>query len=238
MNILFLINSFSIGGAEKLAYDLALEMRPNVNAISVVGLYKSGSETENFMRKNLEEKGIKTYVLGKRAGKDRFKSVKQIYKIIKQDKISIIHAHCGVPMLLGKFAGFFARIPVICTIHSTSGYSVLQEKLTSWMSKNYVSIGDAAEKYMLETLKIPSIKITRIYNAVNAKNLGNATKIPDFWAKYGGKTNDINLVHIGRVHQAKNQICYVKITKSCEQGSDFLSSATRFSYKFFLCSGF
>ncbi len=210
MNILFIINYFSIGGAEKLVYDFALQMCGSVRAISVVGLYRGDAVVEETMRKNLENKGIKTYVLCKRAKKDRLKSVRQIVRIIKQDKISIVHAHCGVPMLLGKIAGFLSRVPVVCTIHSTSGYSAVQERMTSWMSKNYVSIGEAAEKYMTEKLHIPPTKITRIYNAVDTAKFGHGKKSADFWQLYGGEPGDINLLHVGRVHEAKNQLCMLR----------------------------
>lgn len=210
MNLLFIINSFSLGGAEKLVYDLALQLCGQVARICVVGLYKTDLPIEKQLQDDLNKRGIKTYILNKRAKKDRFKSIRQICQIIKQDKISLVHAHCGVPMLLGKLAGLFMRVPVVCTIHSTSGYSAAQERMTSWMSKSYVSIGEAAEKYMTEKLHIPPTKITRIYNAVDTAKFGHGKKSADFWQPYGGEPGDINLLHVGRVHEAKNQLCMLR----------------------------
>ena len=46
MRLLYIINTFSWGGAEKLVYDLALSIRSEVEAVSVVALYKQGNETE------------------------------------------------------------------------------------------------------------------------------------------------------------------------------------------------
>lgn len=210
MNILFIINSFSMGGAEKLVYDLSLQLCGRVSHISVIGLYKTDLPIEQQIQDELHKHGVKTYILNKRAKKDRFKSVRQICQIIKQDNISLVHAHCGVPMLLGKLAGLLTRVPVMCTIHSTSGYSAAQERMTSWMSKSYVSIGEAAEKYMTEKLYIPPAKITRIYNAVDTATFGHGTKSADFWQHYGGEPGDINLLHVGRVHEAKNQLCMLR----------------------------
>ena len=210
MNILFVINAFSLGGAERLVYDLALQLRGQVEAVCVVGLYKTDSPIEAQLQSELNRRGIKTYILSKRAKKDRFKSVRQIYKIIKRERISLVHAHCGVPMLLSKLAGGWARVPVVCTIHSTSGYSAYQERLTAWMSRAYVSIGAAAEKYILEKLHVPAAKITRIYNAVDTRHFFPQPKKPDFWQPYGGQPGDIALVHVGRIHAAKNQLCMLR----------------------------
>ena len=210
MNILFIINSFSLGGAEKLVYDLALQLCSQVNHISIIGLYKNDLPVEAQMRGKLNKSGIKTYILDKRAKKDRLKSVWQIYKIIKQDKISIVHAHCGVPMLLGKLAGLLAHVPVVCTVHSTRDYSAKQERLSSWMSRSYVAIGQAAERYMTQQLHIPAKRITRIYNAVDTNLFRPKPKKPDFWKSYGGQSGDISLIHVGRVHEAKNQLCMLR----------------------------
>ena len=210
MNILFIINSFSKGGAEKLVYDLSLQMCNNVDAISVVGLYNASPEMEESMRMDLERKGIKTYVLGKRAKKDRFKSIKQICNIIKKDRISIIHVHCGV-MILGKIAGFLTRVPVICTVHNTRGYCAIEERTTSWMSKAYVSIGQAAEEYMIKELRIPISKITRIYNGINVHKAQSGKKTDNFWKQFGlWNTGDIALLSVARIHPQKNHLCMLR----------------------------
>lgn len=219
MNILFIINSFSFGGAEKLVYDLALQLCEQVAHVSVIGLYKTDLLQEQQMQKDLNKRGIKTYVFGKRVKTDRFKSVRQICQIIKQDKISLLHAHCGVPMLLGKLAGLLMCVPVVSTIHSTSGYSAKQERLTSWMVRSYVAIGEAVEKYMTEGLHLSPAKITRIYNAVDTAKFMLGKKSTNFWQPYGAQQGDINLLHIGRVHETKNQLCMLRtMAKLKEQG--------------------
>ena len=211
MNILFIINSFSKGGAEKLVYDLALQMRKDVNSISVVGLYKVDPVMEKPMRKDLEEQGIRTYVLGKRAGKDRLRSIKQICNIIKKDKITLVHAHCRIPMLLGKISGFLTRVPVVCTVHNTKGYSVIEERLTSWMSKAYVSIGEATEEYMIKDLYIPPTKITRIYNGIDVSKVQKGKKNKNFWKKFGKwNSGDTALLSVARIYPQKNHLCMLR----------------------------
>lgn len=210
MNILFIINSFASGGAETLVCQLACALTEHATQVTVAALYANNDLVAQEMLNNLHARNIKTYVLNKRAGKDRFKTVGALRKIIKENKINLIHAHCQIPMLMGKLAGLLTRVPVVCTVHSTADYSALQERLTSWMSNKYVAIGQAAQEYMTGPLHIPASKITRIYNAINTTPFTTAQKDPHFWEQFGGKEGDIALIHVARVHPAKNQICLLR----------------------------
>ncbi len=210
MNVLFVINTFGYGGAERLVCDLALHMQGEVDKIVIAGLYTVSTPEGEQMRKALEEKGIKTYVLDKRVHTDRLKSVQKLRRIIKEENISIIHAHCPVPELIGNLAGLSTHIPVVCTVHNTQGYPVLQTRATSWMANAYVAIGKAGEDYMRTKLHIPAKKITLIYNAVDTSRFGHGKKDPNFWKPFGGKEKDIHLVHVGRIHPQKNQLAMLR----------------------------
>lgn len=219
MNILFIINQFSWGGAEKLVYDLSMNIRQSVQAVSIIALYRSNSETEQKMVADLKAAGVHVKIIGKRPGKDRLTTIKEIYSYAAREKITIIHAHCSVPMFFGKIVGFIAQIPVVCTIHNTKGYNALQERMTSWMTAKYISIGAAAESYMVDTLKINPKKIVRIYNAINVKKMESGKSDSAFWEKYGGSSESINLLNVSRVNEQKNQICLLRAINRCKQNN-------------------
>jgi glycosyltransferase involved in cell wall biosynthesis len=217
LNVLFIINEFSWGGAEKLVYDLAMNVREYVQNVHIIALYSKGNTTEVNMVRNLISADIKVKIIGKRAGKDRIKSVWEIYKYVEKENISIIHAHCSVPMFFGKIVGFLANVPVICTIHNTRGYNALQEKLTSWMVAQYISIGTAAEEYMVHDLNINPKKIVRIYNAIDVKKIISGKATPTFWKQFGGSKQNINLLNVARVSKQKNQLCILRAVLKCKQ---------------------
>lgn len=219
MRILFVINNFSYGGAEKLVFDLSKTICPMCDQVSVAALYRMDNEMEEKIKFNLEQAGVKTYILDKKAGSDRFATVRKLCKIVKEDNIHLIHAHCSVPMLMGKLAGYFAGVKVVCTIHSTKGYNAMQEKLTSWMTHSYVSIGQAAEDYMLNDLGIASNKITRIYNAVDVKRYCAKEHTEYFWNEWGFDAKLPVVLNVGRVVPVKNQICLLRaVAKCCRAG--------------------
>lgn len=219
MRILFVINNFSYGGAEKLVFDLARSLSPVCEFIGVAALYRMNNDTEVRIRQSLEQAGVKTYILDKAAGRDRFKTVWKICEIVKEDKIQLIHGHCSVPMLLSKLAGRMTRTKVVCTIHSIRGYKAIQEKFTAWMTDCYVSIGCAAEEYMLRDLKIKKKKIKRIYNSVDTNRFIPKERKVGFWGDFGFDINIPVVINVGRVVPVKNQICILRaITQCCRCG--------------------
>lgn len=215
MRVMYVINEFAWAGAEKLVFELAIQLKKKVQSVSIVALYERNDRTEKDIINTLTENGIDTLIVGKRAGKERFICVKKILSFAKEKRITIIHGHCSVPMLFSKIVGFILHVPVICTIHSTNGYSKYKEILTSWMVKKYVSIGEAAESYMVDSLHINRKKIVRIYNAVNVNAFSNREKQNDFWKPYGGKSTDLVLINVARISEVKNQICLLKAVEQC-----------------------
>lgn len=213
MRILYLIYGFQWGGAEKLVFDLTQNLIPDVEWIGVVSLYKHNTETEREMIQMLELHGINTFMLEKQAASDRIRSIKKLYHYAKDNHVELIHGHCSVPMLFAKIVGKILQIPVVCTIHNTNGYSRKQELLTSWMVDSYISIGQAAEDYMLHELKIKKRKISRIYNAIDIDRFSQSKRTPDFWSQYGGKEGEIVLLNVARVAEQKNQLCLLRALK-------------------------
>ena len=215
MRILFVINNFSYGGAEKLVFDLAQTLVAKCKQVSVAALYRMGNDTEERIQRVLESKGIKTYILDKKAGTGRLSSVRKICTILKEDQIQLVHAHCSVPMYLSKLAGWIAGAKVVCTVHSVRGYKPLLERLTGWMVHGYVSIGQTAEDYMLNDLGMNKKKITRIYNAVDTEKFQLGEQTVGFWKSWGFDDAVPVVISVGRVVPVKNQICLLRALKKC-----------------------
>lgn len=215
MKVLYVMNSFNYGGAEKLVMDLSAAIVDRCDYVGIVALYRNGDALELELQQQLEQKGIKTYVLNKRVGKDRFLAVRKLAGIVRRENVEVLHGHCSVPMLIAKLAGLLTGIPVVSTIHNTRGYSVRREILTGWMCRNYVSIGESAERYMLEELKIPARKVTRIVNAVNIDRFYPEQKKVNFWSAFGLRSDLPVVLNVGRVVAQKNQICLLRAVKQC-----------------------
>lgn len=219
MRILYVIHSFFWGGAEKLVYDLASGLRGRVEFVGIVALYRNNDETERIIVSDLESRNIATEIVGKGAGRDRLNTIRAIARFAKQHRVNLIHGHCSVPMLFAKLAGGILGIPAVCTVHNTKGYSRTREALTGWMAVKYVSIGAAAENYMVTGLGIPRGKIVRIYNAISTERFQAGRRDGHFWEPYGGRPGERAVLNVARVHPWKNQLCLARAAKLClDQG--------------------
>lgn len=218
MRVLFIINSFTLAGAEKLVMDLCQAIVSNCEYVGIAALYRMGSDMEQKLIAQLRGRNIKTYILDKRAGKDGASAVLKAARIAKAEKPDVIHGHCSVPMLVGKLAGFLTGTPVVATVHNTRGYSKLREQLTGWMCRCYVSIGAAAEAYMTDELKIPRKKIVRICNAVDTEHFSPAPRIEGYWKDYGLREDLPVVLNVGRVVEQKNQMCLLRGLRGCRDG--------------------
>lgn len=225
MRILFVINCFSYGGAEKLVFDLARSISSRCKQVGVAALYRINNEAEERMQQSLKSKGVNTYILDKRAGSDRISAIRKLCAIIKADHFQLIHAHCSVPMYVSKISGCITGTKVVCTVHNTRGYKPLLEKLTGWMVQRYVSIGQAAEEYMLNALGINRNKITRIYNAVDTELFQPAGRTTGFWESWGFDDTAPVMVNVGRVVPQKNQLCLLRALDKCRKNGNPMQCA-------------
>lgn len=215
MRILYVINSFSWGGAEKLVFDLSQGIKKNMEWVGIAALYRQNNKIETSMRQQLQQHGVETFILNKRAGRDRVKTILSIADIIKKYDVDLIHGHCSVPMLLSKIAGKLEHKKVVCTIHNTRGYSKNRERFTQFLVDAYISIGEAAENYMVNQLGIEKKRIHRIYNAIDVIKFTECSPTPGFWRKYGGSDEEISILNVARVSEQKNQMCLLKCVKRC-----------------------
>lgn len=98
MKVLHIINSFDIGGAEKLLYNYIIET--NDNACNYIAILKSKN---SYLYKELSQKGVKfIYLYGKNP---LFKLIKNI----KKEKYDIVHAHLFPSNYYAAIASLFCK---------------------------------------------------------------------------------------------------------------------------------
>lgn len=168
--VMHLINGYLLAGAEKLVFDLVAGTDRKKFDVSVcsVGIVRDRLEEEVY--NDLRGKGVKTLVLGKPSGKQRFETVRKLRKHLVNNHIAILHTHCPSPDFYGKISAFTARIPLVfSTIHSINGYNAVHERILRTLTTKYVAISETVKRYAVSDLKIPPVKIEVIRNAVDCQ---------------------------------------------------------------------
>lgn len=196
MNICLLINSFNLGGAEKLIYDIAFQLKKNHKNVIVVAMKKAETPLEKNLSSQLSERGIPIDTINKPVGKGRIAAVLRIKKLIKKYEIDILHTNGQSPDFYGRIAAVFCRgVKTVVTIHNTKGYSKKVEKLLNFATNAYTAVSEETAYYCRNSLGIRDI--TTIDNGIDFDRY-----LTD------SQTDDNIILSVGRVVPQKG---YIKV---------------------------
>ena len=189
MNILFLISTLNFGGAEKQAVGDA-NMLCKQNKVLLTS-FTCGPLKEQIDRKV-------TYLKTKK--RNYIITAYRIARLIKKNKIQIIHSSLFAPMNIAALAGFFAKVNVIWSFHSHEYDIPLKSKFSyrifsrlPWVKK-ILFVNTELKDFFLKRFNLPANKTRVLYNSTN-------------FTKPKGKINNnkdiLNIGYVGRLVKLK-----------------------------------
>ena len=161
LSVLLVLMEFNIGGAETYVLNLAKGLKQagaNVCIASNGGAYVP----------LLEQYGINHYTLPLRS-KNPFKMLKaykQLKRIIKQEKINVMHSHARISSFVCNFARKAMKIPFVTTCHGTYRVSFMLNLLTTW-GQRVMAVSSDIQTYLKENYKIPQTDIVGSVNSID-----------------------------------------------------------------------
>ena len=166
INTLYVITSLECGGAERRLVEFLKKINRDRYYPIVCCLFKGG-----FFLREVEKEKIKVYILNKH--KFDFTIFFSLLKIIKKEKIEIIHTHMFISNFWGRLAGKFAKVPVIIsTEHCTvipwkNWFQRLMDKILSRWSDMIIAVSESVKMTHLSREKIFPDKMVVIYDGVD-----------------------------------------------------------------------
>jgi len=210
MNILHLITSLKVGGAESaLVYYLSKVVGHDENTHSVA-YFHHGPNAEK-----IEKLGIKIYKIpGLFFTYDFFffLNLKRVIKLIRPD---IIHSSLWSANIIARLISKFSKIPVICDLH---GNSFDEGKLRNWFDRrtvNYcakiVAVSDSVKDSYLKNIIGESSKLVVIKNGIDVQALrAKAFSSPLSRKDFGFSDNDFIVGAVGRLEPIKSYNVLIK----------------------------
>lgn len=189
MRILILISSLNFGGAEKQAVIDANML--SYEHIVFLGCYRKGP-LEELLNKNVNLLQIKkgNYLL----------TAARLAKIIKGNKIEIIHASLFAAMTTSALASLFvARMSLFWHFHSHEyDLPVIQRMLYKYLGrlnsvKQILFVNSELKSLLTQRFKFPTHKTRVLYN----------TSSPDSSEKVNSKKKHVTIGYIGRLVELK-----------------------------------
>jgi len=166
INLAFVLCSLNFGGAEKLVLDLIKNLDKQKFNIHLLTIKGSGDLLSQF-----QETRAKIILFDKKS-KIGLKTIWQLFRYFKKEKIEIVHTHLFAGDTWGRIAACLARVPVIIStehnVNLDEGYfKKLIKRILSHFTKKIIAVSAAVKDYQIKTEKIPAQKIEVIYNGIN-----------------------------------------------------------------------
>lgn len=197
MKVLQVIPYLGIGGAEHMCEAIVYGLLHLDVDVKIISLYT----IHTILTMRMEAKGIKIIYLDKHKGLD-VSQYKKLIRLVKYEKPDIIHTHLGASLYVFPVASF-CGIPCVHTVHNVAEkendkINRIFNSLFFKYSKVFpVAISNMVQKSIYQVYGISNKNLAIIYNGI----------ILD---KISGKKNyvlgnEINILHIGRLTDQKNQ---------------------------------
>lgn len=207
INILHVIDKLRVGGAEKHLVRLVNGL-DKTRYNSIICCLEGKGPLLNELKRH------KVYVFRKKGGLD-LNLIFKLHKIIKKEKIDIIHAHHETQAEYSLVGSFFGRTPVIVTRHGTytlSRKDILILRFLFLFAARLVFVSKAALRYYRINQSVPLKKSVVIYNGICVDDYKNA-KPGKIRNEFSIKKKGINIAFVGRLFPEKDIPCFLHMAK-------------------------
>ena len=217
--ILHIIGGMDIGGTETMLMNLYREVHKEIT-FDFISYYDRDAYYDNEI-KGLGGKVIK---LNSPSRVGQIKSTMNLYKIIKNEKYEVVHAHtlfnCGTVMLAAKLAGSRIRVSHSHTNLDLSKsvikriYFSLMRLLIRSYSTNLIACSNSAGKYLFGQDIADNFRYKVLPNYIDYNKLLNCNDNFSIRREFGINNDDILVGHVGRFVDVKNHTFLIDVLDS------------------------
>jgi len=216
MRILHLISSSGLFGAERVVIELSKSLRWIDDCQPIVGVIKSLRNPHTEIVEEAKSNGLRTIIFSCE-GKFDIKTISEIRKFVKRDKIDLIHCH-GYK---GNFYGLLASKGTLPTLTTNHNWLTKHWKLkiycfldSLWI-RHFDRVVAVSEEIKGEMVKyrVPEEKIAIIDNGIDIERFNREIRTEDIRKEFG-LTENIKVVGtIGSLEFEKGHIFLLKAAK-------------------------
>ena len=203
LKVLHISHSLRTGGLETVISDLARH-----GANHGIESFVATLEHKGRIFEELRQQKIPADFLGKRPGLD-WSMVGKIKKLLRKNRIDLIHAHNDGPGLYGSLAGKLCGVPTLMTRHHLSvgaGFTGgCLRKITAKLCAYSVCVSSEIVKQATEEDRTSSKKLKLILNGVDLERYkADAADRASLRGQISLSADDYVVMFVGRLNQVKN----------------------------------
>ena len=163
MKVLMLISSLDVGGAETHLLEL-------VKHLKKLGVRVTVASGGGVLVSELEREGAEhiTLPLGSKNPLAVVRSYLVLRRLVRRERIDIIHAHSRVAAYIGERLSVSARVPLVTTAHAKFSVSPIKKYMTRW-GYYVISVSEDLSEYLRSVYGISAERIRVIPNGVDTE---------------------------------------------------------------------
>jgi glycosyltransferase involved in cell wall biosynthesis len=197
MTILFVSIEFNYCcGISRAVFALSKELKKNGHRVILA--CPNGTMVSDFVSNGFDQVYLPVYPYNKKIA-DAWHCVRTIKKIIKKEKVDIVHSHNRLAELYTVVATTFTRVPTVSSAHSL----ISGKKFLSFRSDRIIAISKVVKTMLIADFKIDGGKISLIRNIPRKLTKPLSNDIENFRKQLGLSDKDFVMAGIGRLHPEK-----------------------------------
>lgn len=201
ISVMQLTYSLRMGGSEKLAMDISMNLdssrfRPSVCALDLDGDLAKELEREKIDHVVLHRKGLKLDIF------------RRLYRLIRKNRINVLHTHHFTQLFYAALPARWAGARIIHTEHEFfsylgNGFSRTLIRPLSRFCDRMTVVGPEISDYFVRTIGLPEQRVMVVPNGVDIPKFDYDREAAR--AELGLNPRDIVIGTVGRLESEKDQ---------------------------------
>jgi len=200
--ILMLTMSLGIGGAETHIVELC-------RVLAGSGIHVCAASNGGVYADRLREYGITHHdiPLHSRRLADMFSCLRAICRIIREERIDVVHAHARIPAFIAGIACRLTGTPLVTTVHGAYSTAGMLRYLTNWGKRSLVVSNDLTA-YLTDEYGVPPARIKVTVNGIDTSRFVPSAPDVRLASQLGIDMNVPRVMHLGRLDSDSGQYAF------------------------------
>ncbi|ULA61354.1 MAG: Glycosyl transferase, group 1 [Nitrospira sp.] len=198
--ILYLSTSSGPGGAERVISNLAASLNPD-RYRAVLCLFRPG-----WIQERSEVRGIRSFIIPTHGMTD-WQWALQFKRLLRQERVDLIHAHEFDANVQGTFVAAISGIPLVATVHGKNYFwERFRRRLAyRWVSRRatMVAVSQNLKQFIVEKVGVSPERIKVLYNGVDASPRYDRVDVDDCKKELGLPENHQIVGVVGNLYPVK-----------------------------------
>ncbi len=213
LTIAHVLSSFSLGGQERVALDLAATQVVEGHRVHAVSL---APPPDGPLRDEFARRGVTVHTVPKGRGVDPT-LVARLSLLFRRERVEIVHTHNPQPLFYGALAGRLAGSTVVHTKHGVNparGRQLWLRRLGGRLAHAYVAVSGATARVAADNAECPPARLHTIANGVALEGFGaNADARREVRAELGIPETAFVFGTVGRMSPEKDHALFIRAAR-------------------------